>query len=319
MAHMIEENGGKASMFYTGETPWHGLGQAFPADQKLTIDEAIKAGLMDWEVNVNPVFTAAGTECPSRAIIRTVDGKEKVLGVVGLQYKALQNKDAFRFFQPFLDADLARLHTGGVLQEGKKIWVLAEINRKPVEIGDGDMIRKFILLSNSHDGTTSVQVGYTPIRVVCWNTLSMALSTGTNSQLIRVRHTKSMDETLKDLQGIMDVADAQFVATAEEYRKLAKIRVTGADVEKYVKVVYEIPLDKTPTKAQEEMINATMLAYDKGPGAAQVTGTAWGAYNAVTNFLTWTRGTSRDTRLTSLWFGSNKRDNSRALQTALSL
>ena len=99
------------------------------------------------------------------AVRRKTDGR--ILGTVGPRYTLLQNKDAFQWFQPFLDAQEAALHTAGSLVHGSRIWVLAKLNRDPLVIAEGDEVEKFVLLSHSHDGSLAVRVGFTPIRVVC--------------------------------------------------------------------------------------------------------------------------------------------------------
>src|SRR5262249_51406745 len=182
MAHQLEVINGKASMFFVGKLPWHGLGQQLPG--RPTVREAITASGLDWDVELVPLVTGdSHAPAPARAVRRARD--QSVLGVVGMQYRALQNMDAFTWFSPFLDTGLAALHTGGGLCDGKKVWLLARIEREPLVIGEGDEIQKFVLLSNSHDGTTSVRVGFTPIRVVCANTLALAHADRAGSKLIR--------------------------------------------------------------------------------------------------------------------------------------
>ena len=202
-------------MMFVGATPWHGEGTQL--DENPSISEAIVAAGLDWEVGTKPLFTAEGTEVNAKATFRKTDNR--VLGVVGPRYTPLQNQDAFDWFQPFLDAGECQLHTAGSLSEGEKVWVLAQLNRDNCEIVKGDEVSKFILLSNSHDGTTSIRVGYTPIRVVCVNTLAAAHSSK-ESSLIRIRHTRSSKSNLDNVRDIMDNINAQFEATADQYRFL---------------------------------------------------------------------------------------------------
>src|SRR4029077_19321005 len=153
-----------------------------------------------------------------RAVRRTSDSK--VLGVVGPRYAPLQNMDAFAWFQPCLDTREAALHTAGSLRGGRRIWVLAKLNRDPLVIAEGDEIEKFVLLSHGHDGSLAVRAGFTPIRVVCQNTLSMAHGSDA-SKLIRVKHTKDVLQNLANIREIMNLANAEFESTAEQYRRLA--------------------------------------------------------------------------------------------------
>src|SRR4051794_34975099 len=183
-------------MFFTGRTPWHGLGQELAG--RPSVAEAIEASGLGWDVELVPLVTRdAGEPAPARAVRRATD--RRVLGVVGPAYRPLQNRDAFAFLQPLLDAGLASLHTGGSLCGGRKVWLLAQFEREPLVIADGDEVRKFVLLSNSHDGSSSLRVGFTPIRVVCANTLSLAHADAAGSRLIRVRHTSRLQDNLQAL------------------------------------------------------------------------------------------------------------------------
>lgn len=316
MAHDIEIVGGKARMFYVDQLPWHGLGQELSGNP--TVAEAIVAGGLDWEVELVPLVTADRSQAaPARAVRRV--GDDRVLGVVGRGYHALQNRSAFQWFQPFLDAGLATLHTGGSLSGGRKVWLLARIEREPLVVGTDDEVRKFVLLSNSHDGTTSVRVGFTPVRVVCCNTLSLAHREA-SSRLIRVRHTRQLQDNLDSLREIMDLADREFAATAEQYRFLAGRHISRADLEKYVRRVFAIETE-TPNGQQKRIIGAVERLFETGRGSdlATAKGTWWGAYNAVTEFLSYERGLSQDTRLCSLWLGDAVRLNADALAAAVTL
>jgi len=215
------------SMFYTGATPWHGLGEKL--EDAPTISEAIEASGLDWEVGTKDLVTKDGVDVPARATYRKSDGS--ILGVVGPRYVPLQNKDAFEWFQPFIDAGECSLHTGGSLSNGQKVWALAQLNRDPSEIVAGDEVQKFILLSNSHDGTTAIRVGYTPIRVVCVNTLAFAHKHN-DSQLLRIRHTRSAATNLDNVRDIMDNINMQFEATAEQFRFLASRDFNQNDVKR---------------------------------------------------------------------------------------
>ena len=160
-------------------------------------------------------------------------------GVVGPNTHPLQNTNAFEFFDGFIQAKEALLETAGSLDEGRKVWVMAKIQRPNSEIVKGDEVAKFVLLSNSHDGTTAVRVGFTPIRVVCANTLAMAHSDKA-SKLIRVRHSKQVKQNLDAIRETMNVADEEFEATAEQFRFLASRQINAKDLEKYIKVALKM-------------------------------------------------------------------------------
>ena len=158
MSHEVE------SMMFVGETPWHGLGTALELDDLYNWQKASVAAGLDWEAERVPLVTAdTQAKVDHFAIRRKTDGK--ILGAVGKKYTILQNKDAFKWFQPWLEAKEAALHTAGSLREGSRIWVLAKLNRSPLVIAKGDEVEKFILLSHSHDGSLAVRCGFTPVRV----------------------------------------------------------------------------------------------------------------------------------------------------------
>jgi phage/plasmid-like protein (TIGR03299 family) len=317
MAHEIEVNNGRASTFFVGQLPWHRLGQELHG--RPTVREAITAGGLGWAVELVPLVTHdSQAPAPARAVRRTTD--QRVLGVVGPAYHALQNRDAFAFFQPFLDAGLASLHTGGSLCDGRKVWLLARIEREPLVIGDGDEIQKFVLLSNSHDGTTSVRVGFTPIRVVCANTLALAHADKAGSKLIRVRHTRRLADNLDALREVIDLAEQEFTATAEQYRRLRDKGINQNDLARYVRQVFGIE-SKQLNGQQRRILESCFRLFEEGRGAdlPGVRGTLWGAYNAVTEYLGYERGKGQDTRLASLWFGDSARTNHRALEVALAM
>lgn len=310
MAHAVEQ------MMFVGQTPWHGLGNQL--DEAPTISEAITAAGLDWEVGLKDLQTVDGVPVNHRATYRKTDGS--ILGVVGPRYTPLQNVDAFDWFQPFIDAGECALHTAGSLHEGQKVWVLAQLNRDNSEIVRGDDVCKFILLSNSHDGTTAIRVGYTPIRVVCANTMAMAHSKGSGSKLIRIRHTRSSKTNLENVRDIMDNINAEFEATADQFRFLASRNFNQGDVRRYVKTMLDIqgtPDDDIKTRTRN--ILDDILTRIEGPkqSATGVRGTWWAAYNGFNEYLNYAKGRTEDNRLDSLWFGLNANDNIKALNTAL--
>lgn len=313
MAHEVE------SMAYFGGLPWHRLGTALEeADLYEWSSASRKAGL-DWEVELVPLVTAdTQAKVAHRAVRRTSDAR--VLGVVGPRYAPLQNRDAFGWFQPFLDAREAALHTAGALRQGSRVWVLAKLNRDPLVIAEGDTVEKYLLLSHGHDGSLAVRAGFTPIRVVCANTLAMAHSADA-SKLIRLKHTKDLLENLANVREIMDLANAEFEATAEQYRRLARKSINQADLRRYVKKVFKVEDDRdTGTRMANIMAEVMALAEaGRGNSLPSIRGTYWSAYNGVSEWLTYSRGRSDDNRLNSLWFGDSALTNRHALEVALDM
>lgn len=315
MAHEIE------NMFYVGEAPWHKLG--VKVEGNINVQEAIVAAGLDWTVGLKPLFTPEGTQVDAQATFRSTDNS--ILGVVGPTYKPLQNSEAFAFFNPFLESKECTLETAGSLREGKRVWILAKINRADSVIVPqaDDKISKYLLLSNSHDGTLSIRVGYTPIRVVCNNTLSLAHGSA-QSMLIRIKHKGNVQNALTRVQDAINIADATFEATAEQYRALASKGINAQDLEKYVNVVFSQKATEGKAERSSRVLSDIIPLFEKGRGNDMpgVKGTLWGAYNAVTEYIQYNRGnagTSLDKRLDATWFGQGMELNKRALTAAVEL
>ena len=213
MAHEAE------TMAFFGTNPWHGLGTVLDAADCSDWPAAAKKAGLDWPVELVPLQTAdTNVAVEHRGVRRSTDGK--VLGVVGPRYTPLQNTDAFGWFQPFLEAREARLETAGALRGGSRVWVFAKIARDPLVIAPGDEVEKFLLLSHGHDGLLAVRVGFTPIRVVCSNTLAQSHAADA-SKRNRVRHRGDVVGSLAAIREVLNLANQQFEATADQYRTLA--------------------------------------------------------------------------------------------------
>jgi phage/plasmid-like protein (TIGR03299 family) len=331
MSHEVE------SMFSVKVTPWHGLGTILP--NAPSIGDAIKYAGLDWEVGLKPLVTTDGDEVDHRATYRMSDGS--ILGVVGPTYQPLQNAEAFAFFEPFLEAGEATLETAGSLRKGKRVWILAQLNLEPSVIRKDDIVRKYVLLSNSHDGTMAVRVGYTPIRVVCANTLQLAHSESSKSALIRVQHRKNVDETLAAVRDIMNNANAQFEATAEQFRMLASKEINEEDLLRYVNLVFApgrvarhaakqagaIVLASRVHEGElldkEEALKSRVMErvrdlFENGRGHELAGKNYWGAYNAMTEYIGYERGAD-DQRLDQAWFGAGAALNRRALDVGIQM
>lgn len=320
MAHEIE------SMTYAGEVPWHKLGTKI--DDSLCYDwlAVSKAAGLDWQADlVDLMTTDTGAIVTHRAVRRNTDGK--ILGVVGPDFRPLQNAEAFAWFVPFLESRQAQLHTAGSLRGGSRVWVLAKLNRDPMVIATGDEVEKYLLLSHGHDGSLCVRVGFTPIRVVCANTLAQSHNADA-SKLIRLKHTAGLQTNLANVREIMDLANQQFEASAEQYRLLARKSINQADLRKYVKLA--IGVDKIGQDATAEAALSTrtkntierimsMAEYGRGNDMPSIKGTYWAAYNGVSEWLVYDRGHSDESRLNSLWYGDSSNLNRQALELALAM
>lgn len=313
MPHEIE------SVAYAGATPWHGLGTALTEADLYDWPSASKKSGLDWEVELVPLQTAdTQSKVENKAVRRKSDSR--ILGVVGPRFHVLQNKDAFGWFQPFLDTKEAALHTAGSLRQGSRIWVLAKLNRDPLVIAQDDEVEKYLLLSHGHDGSLAVRCGFTPVRCVCANTLSMAHGSDA-SKLIRVKHSRSVHDNLANIREVMNLANQEFEATAEQFRLLARKSINQADLRRYVKKVLKVTEDQEPTTRTRNIMDEIIGLCEAGRGNTlpSVSGTYWTAYNGVTEWLTFQRGHTQDNRLNSLWFGDSANLNRFALAAALDM
>ena len=321
MAHGLLE--GKDTMMSVKERPWHGIGTIL--QNAPTIEEALTTSGLDWDVSIRKMRAGDVPIETHKAVMRQ-DTKD-ILGVVGNSYTPLQNSVAFDWFQPFIDEGQATLETAGSLFGGKRTFILAKMAGDNLEIMPGDEIEKFILLSNDHTGGQSVRCGFTPIRVVCNNTLTAA-ETSSKSQLIRVRHSQNVVENLLSVRDTVDLVNKQFIATEEMYKSLTKRDINQADLQKYVRQVFsykkleQIIKDvetQDEEKAAIEETRKRLVARVEEIFAKEMAHTPWNMYNAVNSYLNHERGKTLESRYDSNWFGTNKKLDSTALNLALKM
>lgn len=314
MAHQIEADD---TMFSVRETPWHGLGTI--VHRAPSTMEAIRMANLDWQVETKQIQIAeTGDDVNThRAVVR--DRDSKILGVVGSKWTPLQNDKAFGWFEPWVESGEVTLETAGSLRGGQIVWILAKIAGDAGVVVDksDDKVLPFILLSNAHDGTRAVRAGFTPIRVVCANTLSAAHGDVT-SKLLKVRHTQSVVAAVGKVRETMDLIRRDFSATIEQYRELARFGVDSRTLETYVRRVFSI---KEGEDEGKRVLNKVLPLFEGGRGnqLAGVRGTAWAAYNAVTEWLSYDRGRNQDTRMASVWFGDAVNVNACALSIGLEM
>jgi phage/plasmid-like protein (TIGR03299 family) len=316
------------TMMYVGATPWHGLGTAL--EEPPSVEEAIRLAGLDWNVTIKPLFTEEGdldgapilNPVPSHvATVRESDGS--ILGVVGKRFVPLQNEDAFKFFNPLVESKLVNLECAGSLHNGRRVWVLAKINNQTKEVTSGDPVEAYLLLAHAHDGTLAVRVGFTPVRVVCQNTLSYSMQHN-DSKLIRILHTKNMNKALDAVRDIMNVTAQTFEATTAQYRTLAGLSIDSKTLEEYVQrvVIGKIAVEDLTKEESEQgkrVMKKIIPLFEDGIGSNLARGSWWNAYNAITEFTSHKRGRSQDTRVESLWFGQSKQMNQNALDIALQM
>lgn len=306
------------SMAYYGEKPWHDFGTK--VESAMTAQEAIKAAGLDWTVKLEPVFTAKGPLEGYHAVTR--DDNNEVLGMVQGRYRPLQNKEAFSFFDSIVGEKAAMYHTAGALGKGERIWMLAKLPGT-IQIINDDVTDKYLLLANSHDGTMKVTVMLTPIRVVCQNTLNGALhSLATRASL---KHTESIGLKIEEVRQTLGMVNSRFNEFQEIGKRLAVTDLTKQAFKDYVRHtlnVSDTDQSDLPTRTKNILEKVSEL-FETGRGTdiPGVRGTAWGAYNAITEYVDYHRPTKGDigNRTKSLLFGSGSIIKERAWNKAVEL
>ena len=269
------------TMFYTRTKPWHGLGvqvQEAPESK-----DALRLAGLDWKVYQREVYTDSGIKIEGyRANVRNTDNK--VLGVVTERYKIVQNEEAFSFTDALLGEGV-RYETAGSLQEGKKVWLLARLPKE--YIISGEQISPYLVFSNSHDGSAAVRVGVTPIRVVCNNTLNLALSTAKRSWAMV--HTGNIKGKIHEAQETLFMAETYMGKLGKEIEELKRQRITERQVKEYIEIL--LPLEKTTSltaaKNVKKLRDDLRARYYDAPDLQDVGGNnAYRFINAVSDFAT---------------------------------
>lgn len=303
------------SIAYANEVPWHGMGTRMK--DRFTSEEALKQGGLDWEVEKLEIKTTSSIEIPShRAVVRT-DNKE-VLGVVGKGYQILQNRDAFSFFDEAIKDRSAIFETVGALGKGEKVWMLAKVEGSDFYVLGEDQVQPYLLLYHGHDGFTSVTGMFTPIRVVCQNTLKVALSSNTDK--IRVKHTGNVQEKLKLAGAMLRMTGAMIDETKPIFKALANRSLSASESTQYImkslssrSVIKTLEDESEQLKASVEKVEE-LVETGVGSGIRGVRGTAWGTYNAITEYIDHHRNPrgGQENRLGSIWFGQGSAVKQRA-------
>lgn len=310
MAHNINfnERTGKYSFFSVQEKPWHGLGQV--VEDYPTSAEAIRFAGLNYEVVKSPLFTKGS------AVTETADGIEvgsdelevpdyfaniradnnTVLGVVGKDYHIVQNREAFSFFDAIVGGGDGILYeTAGALGKGERIFITAKLPDY-IRVGNGDDVtEKYIFLTTSHDGSGSITAAFTPIRIVCQNTLNASLRNMSN--VIRIKHTSGAKQRLEDAHRVMGIANTLSDQLESIFNEWSKVRVTDSEVRKLIQLALcpnKETLDLIQKGAEDEVSTVfkntveDAFAYGMISDAQQMEtakGTLFGAYNAVTGYF----------------------------------
>ena len=274
MAHEVE-----TMMYVTGAerfVPWHGLGTS--VEEALTSEEALKIAGLDWEVIPKPIFTEDKLRVDGY-VANTRSSDNSVLGIVTDKYKIVQNKEAFAFTDALLDND-ARYITAGSLRNGKNTWLLANLPSHKIL---GDEVAQYLCFTNTHDGSGAVRVCMTPVRVVCANTLNLALSGA--KRMWSCRHMGKLEDKLHEASRTLELANKYMEELNTAAERLANTTITNDQISAIVAEMFPISDDISHRQLanMEKAKTEFMVAYYM-PDIKQFRNTAWGLVNAMSDF-----------------------------------
>jgi phage/plasmid-like protein (TIGR03299 family) len=330
MAHQIEMKNGKAQMAYVGDVPWHGLG--VQVEPNLTPAEMMDAAGLNWTVEKHDAYyqTADGQylRAPKKqALIRSSDGK--YLDIVSDNWIPVQNSEAFEFFNEYVESGGMEMHTAGSLKDGKVIWALAKVNESFSLFGGKDVVESYLLLSNPHQFGRGVDVRFTPIRVVCNNTLSLSLegkatlgiSLNHRSEFNAERVREALAEASQKMETYREMSEFLAVKKYKQddlfnYFNRVFPKTSAHSGMSFDELMKSLKEGKKPLSRNAEL---AMEYIETQPGAEYGRGSWWQAYNTVTYMTNHVMGHNRDTAMQSVWYGVNKDRNIDALSTAIEM
>ena len=297
MAHELNYNKQRGSWSFAShsEVAWHGLGQI--VDKAMTTEEAIQLANLDYQVAKTQVFmkTEGGIEVPIEGYFSTYrTDTDDALGMVKSRYEIVQNRDAFAFFDTIIDSGEAIFETAGVLGKGERIFLIAKLPDDFV-IG-GEKIEKYILLTNSHDGSSSVIAGLTHVRVVCNNTLQAALLGLENK--VSISHINGAQNRIKEASKLMGIASTYSYQVKELFSQMVDYKMDEEQYRNYfTKVLTPDYISKNPIENKEtstrlkNLVDMTMEFALTHPTqtTAEANGTLWGGYNAISGIYNYVK------------------------------
>ena len=318
MSHNVE------TMAYAGEVPWHGLG--VPVSNDMSAYEMMEAAQLNWSVKKQPMYfmpnednsnwvnNSTGVLVEDKMLlIREKDNMQ--LDVVGKNWHPVQNQEAFDFFYDWVEEGKMEMHTAGSLSNGKIVWILAKVN-ETFEVLKNDIVESYMLFTNPHSFGTSVNVRFTPIRVVCNNTLQLAL--GDNNNGIRLDHTKKFDPHL--VRDTLGLATDSMRVYQHQATYLASKHATGEQRDNYFKEMFPMTDYEKDVKGyvrSKKAADANRLHNNGTPGSEFSKDSWWDTFNTLTFMYDHKLGRSNASRIRSSWYGEASKTKQVALAKAL--
>lgn len=296
------------------QVPWQRLGTML--DHPATAEEAIIHCGLGYEVQKRKLRAVLKrreqVDVPNHfATVRMDTGR--VLGVVGNRYEVVQNTESFRFFDPLVSRDEAVYETAGVIDGGRSMWLLARLPDY-IRIGKrGDPIQKYLLLVNSHDGSSQIRCKLTAVRVVCKNSLSVALAG--SDQEVKIRHTAQAPAKLEEAHQLLGLWNSLYQQLDYIFNRMALKKVSPKQLQEYVHALIPNTEAENNTRTENQR-NRILELHEAGIGAEMHRGTLFGAYNSITEYVDHQDAKDPAKHLKSIWFGSGDRLKQRAFSLA---
>jgi len=334
MSANINKHNGKDSFVSAREPAWWGGGTVL--DHVFTAEEAIEHANLGYEVEKRELFTTSGdviigqsqndnfgrTRVPDMyATVRTDNNVP--LGVVGDRYTVLQNKEAFKFFDSIVGEGKAIYETAGVLGKGEKIFITAKLPKQLV-VAPNDVIDQYLFITNSHDGSGSISAAFTTVRIVCANTLAMALAN--SSHQVKFRHTMNAQTNLSQAAKMMGIAVKQGEIMENNYQRMVKVNISDEELKKFIQLALKPNIEQISEEEFSKRFNNTVegvLQYahtDETQLMHTTKGTLFGALNAVTGYYNNVKEyKTHEDKLKQLMYGTGKANSNRAYNLALDI
>ena len=333
MAHGITNADGMA---YVGRKPWHNRGTLVEGEA-MTAQEAIEAANMDWRIITVPVYTdrlsfdpTAGDDLENPGMFEEVNGKvaiiredtQEIFNVLSSKYTAVQNVDSFKFFDDIVGSGQATYHTAGTLWGGRRVWILAKIGNGEYQLDNGEQLESFVLLDNSHDGSSALRMRLTPVRVVCSNTLASATLSDAS---FYARHTGGIMGKVSEARDLLGLNKVFMDSFLEQCNQIASNAFSNWEMEKLTYKVLDLDREKPMSDqfgAKADSAHSIFGLFKSGVGNGGET--RWDAYNAVTEFVDYSKGGKSsesvgsiemedvERRINSTWFGDGSKLRTKA-------
>ena len=304
------------TMAYVGAEPWHGLGQRLQPRQP--IETWQQAAGMDWTIESSPVRFFNGSETlhsfPEQLVLHRSDNHAP-LAVVSQRFQVVQPREILEFYRDLSEVSGFELESAGVLKGGKKFWALARTGQSATLKGH-DQVKGYLLLATACDGTLATTAQFTSVRVVCNNTLHIAL--GDNTGAVKVSHRSSFDADAVKRQ--LGIAVSSWDSFMVRMKALSERKISDAQAEAFLAKVLTLPQHPQAPLKPVQAVLELFQGKGKGSDLSSAKGTAWGLVNAVTEYADHSkRARSNDHRLDSAWFGPGAQLKQAAWTEALKL